>query len=208
VLVGIVDSGIDYTHPDFRNTDGTSRIAWLWDQTISPEKLSEEAIPAQPPKGYVIGAEYDNAKINEALSEDSQSAIYRRLPSRDLSGHGTHVAGIAAGNGRASDGDYAGVAPKSTLIVVKLASPEEDSFPSTSELLQAVNYCVSKALSMRMPLALNLSFGNTYGSHAGTSLVERFFDDISNYWKTSIVIGMGNEGAAAGHTSGAGSWDF
>jgi subtilisin family serine protease len=144
VLVGIVDSGIDFTHPDFRDPDGMSRIAWLWDQTISPQKLSGEAIPAQPPNGYVIGAEYDNAKINEALQKEGTAAVYRALPSRDL----------------------AGVAPKSTLIVVKLASPEEDSFPSTSELLQAVNYCVSKALSMRMPLALNLSFGNTYGSHA------------------------------------------
>ena len=90
--------------------------------------------------------------------------MYKRQ-SQDISGHGTAVAGIAAGNGRGSGNLYAGVAPESELIVVKMGSPMPDGFPRTTELMQAMDYVVRKALEFRMPVAINLSFGNTYGSH-------------------------------------------
>ena len=112
------------------------------------------------------------------------------------------MAGIAAGNGRASAGRYRGVAYESELIIVKLGIPKENSFPRTTELMKSVDFCILRAKQYGKPAALNLSFGNNYGSHSGTSLIETYLDDMANYWKTSIVIGSGNEGSAATHTSG------
>ncbi len=182
ILVAVLDSGIDYFHEDFRNRDGTTRIAALWDQTLDRVFTREE--------------------INEALETGSRSGARELLPSVDGSGHGTSVAGIAAGNGRESDGAYRGVAYESDLLVVKLGNAREEGFPRTTELMRAVDFAVGRAVDMVMPLAVNISFGNTYGSHDGTGLLETFLDDIGNYGRTTIVVGSGNEGAAAGHLSG------
>lgn len=189
-LVAVIDSGIDYMHPDFRNADGSSRILYLWDQTVS----------GNPPEGYLIGTEYTGEQINQAI-EEGEGRFYI-VNSRDLSGHGTAVAGIAAGNGAASLGRYSGVAPESTLLIVKLGNPLEDSFPRTSELMQALDYCVRKSVELAMPISINLSFGNTYGSHDGTSLLETYIDNIANVGRNCICIGMGNEGTTGGHTGG------
>jgi minor extracellular serine protease Vpr len=193
ILVGIVDSGIDYGHPDFRNEDGTTRIEAIWDQTISGD----------PPEGYEIGTLYTRERINEALAERTIPSRLEIVPSIDISGHGTGVAGIACGNGRASNRVNRGVASQSTILVVKLGIPFTDSFPNTTQLMQGIDFCVRTALKMGMPLALNLSFGNEYGSHDGRSLIEYYINDIANFWKSSIVIGSGNEGALARHTSGS-----
>lgn len=193
VLTAIIDSGIDYTHPDFCKEDGSTRIRAIWDQTIE----------GNPPNGYQIGTEYTQEQINEALNQEDREEQRRIVPSVDVSGHGTAVAGIAAGNGRASIGEmYAGVAPESEILVVKLGVPREGGFPRTTELMQGVDYVIRKAEEFGMPIAINISFGNTYGSHVGNSLLERFLDDISNYWKSVLCVGSGNEGAAAGHVVG------
>lgn len=193
VLVAIIDSGIDYANLDFRNADGTTRIYALWDQTI----------PGNPPEGYVQGTEYTQEKINEALQQENRTERMKIVPSEDRSGHGTAVAGIVAGNGRGSKGArYQGVASESGILVVKLGTPREEGFPRTTELMQAIDYVVKKAQRAGRPVAINISFGNTYGSHTGTSLLERFIADIANLWKSVICIGMGNEGASAGHTAG------
>lgn len=192
VLVGVLDSGIDYANDDFRLEDGRTRIYRLWDQTIS----------GNPPEGYAIGSEYTQEMINEALGNGSREETLRIVPSTDTSGHGTAVAGIAAGNGRGSGSRYRGVASQSELIVVKLGRPREEGFPRTTELMMALNYVVEQALAVQKPVAVNISIGNTYGSHDGRSLLERFIDDISNLWKSVICIGTGNEGISAGHTSG------
>lgn len=84
---------------------------------------------------------------------------------------------------------YRGVAPESELLVVKLGTPAKDGFPRTTELMMGLDYVMRKSLEYRRPVAINLSFGNTYGSHDGTSLLERFIDDISGVWKNSICIG-------------------
>ena len=111
-MIGIVDSGIDYENPDFRNADGTTRILALWDQTIQNGK---------PPEGYHIGTEFTSEQINEALRIEVKEERYRIVPSRDTSGHGTAVAGIAAGNGRGSkNGKYRGAAPEAGLLIVKM----------------------------------------------------------------------------------------
>ena len=192
VLVAVLDSGVDYTHPDFRNEDGTTRILALWDQTI----------PGRPPEGYRIGTEYTKEQIDEALSENDPARRRELVPSTDTSGHGTRVLGIAAGNGRAGGSRYRGVASRSPLLVVKLGVPRTESFPRTTELMQALDYCIRKAQEFGLPAAVNISFGNTYGAHDGTSLLETYIADMANIWKSVICIGTGNEGYAAGHASG------
>ena len=197
VLIGIVDSGIDYANPDFRNEDGTTRIVSLWDQSAS----------GNPPAGYTVGSEFTREEINTVLEENASGGFpgldMGMVLSRDMSGHGTAVAGIAAGNGRGSEGRiYRGTAPESELIIVKMGIPRQEGFPRTTELMMGVDYVIRKALELRMPVAVNISFGNTYGSHDGTSLVERFLNDIADTWKNVICIGSGNEGTTAGHTAG------
>ena len=194
VLIGIVDSGIDYENPDFRNADGTTRILALWDQTLQNGK---------PPQGYHIGTEFTSEQINEALRMEVREERYRIVPSRDTSGHGTAVAGIAAGNGRGSkNGKYRGAAPEAGLLIVKMGGAGETGFPRTTQLMRGVDYIVRKAEELKKPVVINISFGNTYGSHDGTSLLERYLNTVSERWKNVICVGSGNEGTTAGHAAG------
>ncbi|ROR28305.1 subtilase family protein [Mobilisporobacter senegalensis] len=192
VLVAIIDSGIDYQHPDFRNEDGTSRILDLWDQSIR----------GTPPEGYNVGTLYTKVMLDEALARTTIPERLELIPSVDISGHGTHVAGIAAGNGRASGGRNRGVASRSELLVVKLGSSVGSSFPRTTRLMEAIDFVVKRAISLGRPLAINISFGNNYGSHDGNSILETFIDEISIYGRTCIVVGSGNEGALRHHVGG------
>nr|WP_317282731.1 S8 family peptidase [uncultured Sellimonas sp.] len=192
VLVGIIDSGIEYANMDFRNEDGTTRIQYLWDQTLK----------GNAPAGYSIGTEFTKGQIDEALAQTDVGMRRNLVPSFDTSGHGTAVAGIAAGNGQNSNGRYKGVATESELIIVKLGNPKGDGFPRTVELLQAADYITKKAEEMNRPVSINISFGNTYGSHDGTSLVERFLNEAAETGRTLLSVGTGNEASEAGHTSG------
>lgn len=183
-LVAVIDSGIDYYHDDFRSEDGSTRIVELWDQTLDRIFTEQE--------------------INEALSQGSRREARRVVPSVDGSGHGTAVAGIAAGNGRGSQSQsqYRGVAFESRLLVVKLGRADPLGFPRTTELMKALDYVVRRAAEIGMPVSVNVSIGNTYGSHDGTSLLETYIDGISNYGRNVIVIGSGNEARSGGHASG------
>lgn len=192
VLIGVIDSGIEYANADFRQEDGATRIRFLWDQTVE----------GTPPEGYRIGSEFSAEQINEALQQPNRTMRLQKVPSVDSSGHGTAVAGVAAGNGRNSGGRYRGAAPDAELIIVKLGNPGGAGFPRTAELMQAVDYIVQKAEMLQMPVSVNISFGNTYGAHNGTSLPERFLDAAAQIGRTLISVGTGNEGAEAGHTSG------
>ena len=180
-LVAVVDSGIDYTHPDFLQPDGSTRIACLWDQTTN-----------------IV---YNAADINDILSSDTAS-LQNIVYSLDPSGHGTHAAGIAAGNGAASQGIYRGIAYEASLLVVKLAPRSPLGFPQTTQIMEAVDFCIRKSIELKMPVSINLSLGNTYGSHSGTSLLETYLNDVQGVYKTNIIVGSGNEGSSNGHTGG------
>ncbi len=182
VITAVIDSGIDYYHGDFRDREGNSRILELWDQDRA--------------------AVYSREQINEALRAGSREAAFQLVPSRDVSGHGTAVAGIAAGNGLEGNGTYRGAAYESDLLIVKLGAPKPDSFPRTTELMRALDFVVRRAVYYQKPVAVNLSFGNTYGSHDGTSLLETYLDAAAEMGRTVIVAGSGNEGSSRGHTSG------
>ena len=146
ILIAVLDSGIDYTHPEFRNPDGSTRILAIWDQTGKEN----------PPEGFDQGTEYSREEINDALGRKEKS-FSEALPTKDISGHGTAVAAIAAGN--------SGVASQAQLLIVKLGNPGPDSFPKTTELMMAVEYAYRKAIEVQMPLVINLSFGTVYGPH-------------------------------------------
>ena len=202
VLLAVLDSGITWDLEVFRKADGSTRIRYLWDQTVSEETASMRY--GKMPDGFSLGTEYTAEEINAALQMHALDR-YRLIPSRDLSGHGTAVAGIAAG--KSADGLYTGAAPEAELIVVKLGLPGnsggvEEGFPRTTEILRGVTYALRKARQLNMPLVINLSFGNSYGSHDGSSLLERFLDNASEIGKTVICVGSGNEGATRGHFAG------
>ena len=170
VLLGIVDSGIDYTHEIFIDESGESRILEIWDQ-----------------QSDIVYTKEDIDKALEALKVDSMAPVL----SRDISGHGTAVASIAAS-----------VAANSQIIAVKLGNPKENSFPKTSELMKGIDYLVRRAMAYGRPMAINVSIGNNYGSHDGTSLLSTYIDAVANMSRLSIAVGMGNEGVSATHTSG------
>lgn len=187
VLVAVIDSGIDYKNTVFRDRSGKTRIEYIWDQTDNS---------GTPPEGYDRGTLYTKEDIDNAISTGVS------LRTRDLSGHGTAVASVAAGNFADSKTGNVGIATKSQIIAVKLGNPFRNSFPKTSELMQAIDFSVRKSLELNMPIVINISFGNNYGSHDGTSLIEQYINSVSGIGRNSIVIGMGNEGASAGHYTG------
>ncbi len=182
VYVAVIDSGIDYTLPVFLNADGTTRIDFLWDQG----KQVDSAFSEQPPEGFAVGVEYTKEQINANLVQGEEAP---RL-SVDVTGHGTAVSSIVAQG-----------APGSRFIIVKLDVTNQVSYPSTTSLLRAFTYVARKADALGRPVAVNLSYGNTYGPHDGTSLTERFLDNLSEIGRNVICVGSGNEGASAGHFS-------
>ena len=177
VIVGIIDSGIDYIHKDFINNDGTSRIIYIWDQSIDGNN----------PKGFIHGSEYTSNDINKAIKE---SEPYSILPSQDLIGHGTAVTGIAAGN--------SGIASQSLIISVKLGS---NKVAKTTDILRGIKYIIDKSIELNMPASINISYGMNDGSHTGNSLFEQSIASMCNKWKISISVAMGNEGSAGHHFS-------
>ena len=196
VLAAVIDSGIDWKNTDFRNPDGSTRILKLWDQTVAPESSGYA-----PPESYVVGTEYNRDVINLALSGD-EAALRSMNLSRDYSGHGTFVTGIAAGNGQGMAGSFRGVAFESELIIVKLGDSEQRQFPRTTRLMEAVNYCIMEAQKAGKPVVINLSFGNNQGSHDGTDLLSTYLNAASDVWKNVIVCGSGNEAGNGIHASG------
>lgn len=186
--VAIIDSGIDVTHPDFQNEDGSSRILFLWDQAGN----------GPPPSGFRSGSEYSRDDINGYIKAQSPSDA---ISLSDPSGHGTAVAGIAAGNGRSSNGRERGVAFEADIIAVKLGARGFGAFPRTTEVMRGIKYSIDKAREAGLPLSINLSFGTNNGSHSGNSLFEQYVNSASEEWKCVISAATGNEGDAGHHFS-------
>jgi len=196
VLLAVIDSGIAYERREFRKADGSTRIRYLWDQTLA----AREGLPG-PPEGFREGVEFPEDWINSALQERTEAERFERMPTIDVSGHGTAVAGIAAAS--PTDG-YQGVAKEADLLIVKLGGEGGSlaGYSKTTEILRAVTYCIRKGRDLGEPVAINLSYGNTYGAHDGSSLLERFLDNAAEIGRTVICVGSGNEGNAAGHVAG------
>lgn len=201
VLVAILDSGINYFLRDFQNRNG-SRILYLWDQTAVPD--TEQGF--RTPEGFREGVEFTKEDIDRAITGEGPL-----LPTWDITGHGTAVAGIAAGSPLSPL--YQGVAPGSELLIVKLGGNRERSeageagvpsiqnFPLTTDLMRGITYVLRKAEELRRPVVINMSIGDTYGAHDGTSLLERFIDAACETGRNAIMIGSGNEAVSGGHTS-------
>ena len=165
VIVGLIDSGIDYTHASFRRADGSTRILRIWDQFLVP--AAGEAAPA----GYSYGVEYTDTQINSALGNASPHSVVRH---RDRGAHGTHVAGIAAGNGRAA-GTFAGVAPEADIIMVRNDSRGSDGtlqLANSVRTVDALHYIYSVAAALNRPVVVNQSQSMNVGPHDGTTLLE------------------------------------
>lgn len=176
VLVGVIDSGVDWTHDDFKNNDGTTRIKAIWDLYAT----------GTPPSGFAYGAEYTEAQINAGS-----------VGEKDFSGHGTHVTGVAAGNGRASSGLYKGVAYEADILFAKPFDDASGGFAS-DKTIDAINYMVQKAESLGQPIAINMSLGGHSGPHDGTTGQEVVIDSVSGEG-VAICIAAGNEGESYIH---------
>ncbi|MFR1767227.1 MAG: S8 family peptidase [Lachnospira sp.] len=174
-IVCIIDSGIDLRNKEFTDEAGNTRIIDIWDQTQDKFLSGDEV------------REYINQLQSLPVNAVQQTAA-------DTIGHGTSVARIACGNN--------GVASSADIIIVKMGFSRSSSFPRTTQLMQAIDYCIRKGIEYNKPIAINISYGSNYGDHTGTSLLENYIDDVSNVWKSSICIGSGNEGNAATHTYG------
>ncbi len=200
VLIGIIDTGIDYTNPIFINADNTTRIAYLWDQTIQE---------GPPPEGRTFGTLYTREQINEALQGENPLTI---VPSTDPEGHGTMVAGIAGGNTDPPENFY-GIATGAEFIVVKLKPaknilkrffmvPEDILCYQESDIMFAVSTILDLSYSLRQPIALCLALGSNQGGHDGRSLLSRYLSIVGTAPGVVIVVAAGNEGNNRRHYSG------
>ena len=198
--VAIIDSGIDYRHPAFLDAAGRTRIACMWDQSI-PSGGESPGVP--------YGTEFSEREINAALDSDNPFEV---VPSRDDNGHGTFLAGIAAGSAVPSEG-FSGAAPEASLIIIKLKPAKQylrDFFllPDDAEVYQeddimfAVQYAVRCARSMKKPLSVCIGLGTNLGSHLGTGPLQQYLDWLSGYAQNAVTVAAGNEGNARHHFQG------
>ncbi|HIQ73136.1 MAG TPA: S8 family peptidase [Candidatus Cottocaccamicrobium excrementipullorum] len=211
VLIGFIDTGIDYQNPLFRNPDGTTRIAGIWDQTL-PENQEELPLGVQDPSGLLgsisYGTTFRPEQINQALkSEDPLSLV----PSQDELGHGTFLAGIAAG-GETSSGDFIGAAPKASIGVVKLKPakqylrdfylirPDAPAYQE-NDIMMGIKYLQLLSQETSMPLVICISLGTNWGSHQGSSPLSSALETASRYTGTVNVIAAGNETGLSHHYS-------
>lgn len=200
VVVGIIDFGLDFTLEDFIDQAGGTRIAFLWDQALEPRDQERS------PNRFGYGVEYNANDINLARQASDPFKLVRHEP--DPRSHGTHVAGIAAGNGQTSDaqfpaGRFIGVAPEATIIFVQVAANDVDSsFTDSAHVAEAVSYIFDKATELGMPCVINMSLGQNGGSHDGESLVERAIDRLLEQRGRAFVVAAGNEHSWRGHASG------
>lgn len=190
VIVGIIDTGIDIFHPDFHSDhpeDGT-RILSIWDTTLEPEDNESN------PPGFDYGVHYTKMDIDASLNGESDTPVR----TTDPNGHGTHVTGIAAGNGSKSDGVYTGIAPESDIVIVRVPS----SGISNSVLIDGMNFIFSLADNMEKSAVVNISIGGHGGAHDGTSPQEKTITEFTREPGKAVVVASGNSGEFDIHNGG------
>lgn len=193
VLVAIVDTGINYSYEDFLNADNTTRIRYLWDQTIE----------GTPPEGFNRGVEYTQVDINRALAASSKEEQLQIVPSVDTIGHGTALASIAAGNGRASNGVNRGMAIDSDMIIVKIGNDVTGSLrPTDKDVMEGISYVFNRARTLNMPVSIILGIGDNLTGHDGLTIFERYIDEVSFVNRGNITVGAGNEADKDRHVDG------
>ena len=200
VLIGIIDTGIDYTNPIFCYADNTTRIVSIWDQTITSDN---------PPRGMLYGTEYTREQINEALkSEDPLSVV----PSTDEVGHGTMIAGIAGGNAVEESGFY-GVAPDAEFVVVKLKPakrflrnfffiPQDAVCFQENDIMQGLRYLFNVSLRLQRPIVVCIALGSSQGAHDGLGTLSTYLSISASIPGIGIIVAAGNEGNSRRHYSG------
>ena len=200
VLVSIIDTGIDYTHPAFRFSNGSTRMLSIWDQTIQSDNV---------PESFPYGTLYTSDDIDRALFSEEPMEL---IPTRDEEGHGTFMAGIIAGSEDTAN-SFVGAAPEASIIAVKL-KPAKDylreyyvlkegsvAFQET-DIFMAVQFSLKQAAKYRMPLVICLGIGNSLDSHEGTSSLSQYLNWINNLTGICITVAAGNELGRAHHFSG------
>lgn len=200
VLIGFIDTGIDYTNSIFRNLDGSTRIVGIWDQTIQD---------GNPPEGLIYGTEYSEIQINEALRSENP---YNLVPSRDDISHGTFLASMAAGSAN-EENQFIGAAPDASLAVVKLKPAKQylkefyligtdEPCYQENDIMAGVVYLNQLARRLELPLVICIALGTNQGSHSGSSPLANLLDIYGNISETAIVIGGGNEANQRHHFLG------
>jgi subtilisin family serine protease len=200
VLIGIVDTGVDYTNPIFQNADKTSRIYSIWDQSIDS---------GSPPQGFGYGTEFTRDQINQALRSENPLDV---VQSTDNNGHGTMIAGVAGGN-EVPDSDFYGIATLSEYVVVRLKPaknyiknfyliPQNAVAFQSTDLFFAISYLLSVKNLLQMPMVLCMALGTSQGSHDGRTEISSFISGIATIPGIAVLISGGNEGNSRRHYYG------
>lgn len=200
VMIGFIDTGIDYQNAVFRNLDGSTRIMGIWDQTIQE---------GEPPEDFLYGTEYTKEMIDEALQSEQPLEI---VPSKDTNSHGTFLAGMAAGSAD-TEHHFLGAAPEATIAVVKLKPAkkylkdfyllkESAECYQENDIMLGMKYLSLLAEEHNMPLVICIALGSNMGGHDGTIPITRLSEIYANTANRAVVIGGGNEANQRHHFYG------
>jgi len=197
VLVGIIDTGIDYTNPVFLKSDGTTKIISIWDQTINTGHTTNE---------LMFGTEYKSQQINQALSSTNP---YNIVPSSDNNGHGTMMAAVAVGNENLKE-NFTGIAPDAEIVIIKLRQakqylrdfyviPDDVDCYQENHIMWGVQYCIRIARDLNRPIVICSGIGSSQGAHEGRTYLSTFMSIVGDFPNTVLVAPIGNEGTRGRH---------
>ncbi|MBQ6888793.1 MAG: S8 family peptidase [Lachnospiraceae bacterium] len=202
-VVAIIDTGIDYTEPVFRNPDGSTRILAIWDQTLNSSDYPGYSTPEDIP----YGLEFTREDINRALRGETEP-----LPTKDQNGHGTAMASVAAGSSLGNGLEFLGAAPECDIVVIKLKEAKQylrdyylirDGAVAFQEndIMFGIKYAQSFNIPIERPVVMCLGIGTNMGDHAGNSALDTYLNQTSARRGQAVVVCGGNEGNAAHHFS-------
>ena len=209
VIVGFVDTGINYTESLFRNVDGSTRIIGIWDQTNNSDNsnnIENETVKPFSAFSALYGTQYTAEEINLALNSDNPASI---VPTRDENGHGTFLASIAAGN-RDERAGFSGAAPQASIAMVKLKPAKQylrdfyliqdgaDAYQE-NDIMMGVSYLYFLARKYSMPLVVCIPLGTNMGSHMGMSRLGQYLNQVSLSNGSAVITAAGNETGARHH---------